>query len=229
MAALKKIEDDRPIRPSDIQVRYDAINARALEEQRKILAQEQALKKELEEIGDGSETIERYERQLEECFPTNFLHLRKQVRAGSSRRGALSAHRAGHVRALAPLHAMGMRATRLAHLPNPPTFSFHAALFALPAISARCTPSLPSTLALAAPLPHPSTHLLRTTHLLPAHTRLPAHTLPPPHTPSFHHTPSSLFPHPSLPTPLFPPLSPHPYLPAGDYLAPPGDLHDDSS
>ena len=53
VATLKKIENDRPIKPSDIQLKYDAVNARAQAEQDTILEQEKALAKELEDIGDG--------------------------------------------------------------------------------------------------------------------------------------------------------------------------------
>ena len=38
VATLKKIEDDRPIRQEDIQLKYDAVNALARAEQEKILA-----------------------------------------------------------------------------------------------------------------------------------------------------------------------------------------------
>jgi hypothetical protein len=78
VVALKKIEDDRPIKETDIAEHYRAVAARAAEEQRKIMQQESALAQELREIGDGTETIVAYAAQLEASLPSNVCTLRKQ-------------------------------------------------------------------------------------------------------------------------------------------------------
>lgn len=78
VVALKKIEQDRPIRESDIAERYQAVAARAKEEQKKIMQQESSLAQELREIGDGTEHIVAYAMRLEACLPTNVLQLRQQ-------------------------------------------------------------------------------------------------------------------------------------------------------
>ena len=78
VAALKKIEHERPIRREDIQLKYEAIAERASAEQAKILSQEGALAKELDAIGDGSETIAVYEGALEASIGTDALTLREQ-------------------------------------------------------------------------------------------------------------------------------------------------------
>ena len=78
VVALKKIEQDRPIREADIAERYAAVAARAEEEQKKIMAQEGALAQELREIGDGTETIVLYAMRLEVSLASNVLSLREQ-------------------------------------------------------------------------------------------------------------------------------------------------------
>ena len=78
VVALKKIEQDRPIREADIAERYKMVAARAEEEQKKIMAQESALAQELREIGDGTETIVLYAMRLEASLATNVLSLREQ-------------------------------------------------------------------------------------------------------------------------------------------------------
>lgn len=78
VVALKKIEQDRPIRETDIAERYSEVAERAAEEQKKIMAQEGALAQELREIGDGTETIVLYAMRLESSLASNVLSLREQ-------------------------------------------------------------------------------------------------------------------------------------------------------
>lgn len=78
VVALKKIEQDRPIRVEDIAERYKAVAARAEEEQKKIMDQESALAQELREIGDGTETVVLYAMRLEASLASNVLSLREQ-------------------------------------------------------------------------------------------------------------------------------------------------------
>lgn len=78
VVALKKIEQERPIRPADIAERHQAVAARAQVEMDKIIEQEAALARELHEIGDGSETIASYSAPLLACLETNVLSLRGQ-------------------------------------------------------------------------------------------------------------------------------------------------------
>ena len=78
VVALKKIEQERPIRTGDIAERYQAVAARAKEEQDKIMFQESSLAQELREIGDGTEHIVAYAVKLEACLPTNVCQLRQQ-------------------------------------------------------------------------------------------------------------------------------------------------------
>jgi len=78
VVALKKLEQDRPIREADLAERYSLVAARAAEEQRKIMAQEGALAAELREIGDGTETIVLYALRLESSLTSNVLSLREQ-------------------------------------------------------------------------------------------------------------------------------------------------------
>ncbi|KAL1528377.1 hypothetical protein AB1Y20_009728 [Prymnesium parvum] len=78
VAALKTIENDRPIKPHDVKLKYDAVRALAQAEQEKIHAQEKALKKELEDAGDGSETILNFEKLLAVSISTDALILRHQ-------------------------------------------------------------------------------------------------------------------------------------------------------
>lgn len=78
VVALKRIEQDRPIREADFAEHYAAVAARAEEEQRKIMAQEAALARELREIGDGTETIVVYAQELESCLASNVLTLKAQ-------------------------------------------------------------------------------------------------------------------------------------------------------
>jgi len=78
VVALKKIEQDRPIREADIAERYSEVATRAAEEQKKIMAQEGALAQELREIGDGTETIVLYAMALESSLASNVLSLREQ-------------------------------------------------------------------------------------------------------------------------------------------------------
>jgi len=76
--ALKKIEQERPIRESDIAVEYNKVAAQSRIESDKIMSQEAALARELRAIGDGTETIVAYSLRLEHCLETNVLSLRKQ-------------------------------------------------------------------------------------------------------------------------------------------------------
>jgi len=76
--ALIKIEHDRPIRTEDIKKRWEVVGAKAQDEQSKILAQEAQLARELKDIGDGSETILKYQSLLEESLPTNQCNLKAQ-------------------------------------------------------------------------------------------------------------------------------------------------------
>ena len=78
VVALKKIENDRPIRVEDIAERHAAVAARAKEEQDKIMSQEAALARELRDIGDGTESIVAYAVRLEDCLESNVLRLRTQ-------------------------------------------------------------------------------------------------------------------------------------------------------
>ena len=78
VAALNKIEHERPIRVSDIEVKYAAVAKLAAAEQAKIMRQEAQLAAELKEIGDGSETILKYEGLLEVSLATDQLHMRSQ-------------------------------------------------------------------------------------------------------------------------------------------------------
>jgi len=78
VAQLKAIEHERPIRASDIEVKYKKVAQMAAEEQGKILKQEQQLAAELKEIGDGSDTIVKYGHRIEAALPTNALDLRQQ-------------------------------------------------------------------------------------------------------------------------------------------------------
>ena len=78
VVALKKIEQDRPIREGDIVERYRAVAARAEEEQKKIMKQESDLAQELREIGDGTETVVLYAMRLEASLASNVLSLREQ-------------------------------------------------------------------------------------------------------------------------------------------------------
>lgn len=78
VVALKKIEQERPIRPADIAERHQAVAARAQVEMDKIIEQEAALARELHEIGDGSETIASYSAPLLACLETNVLSMRGQ-------------------------------------------------------------------------------------------------------------------------------------------------------
>lgn len=61
VVALRKVEEERPIRAEDIALHHAGVAARAGKEQNRIMDQEAALAKELGEIGDGSETILAYE------------------------------------------------------------------------------------------------------------------------------------------------------------------------
>ena len=78
VVALKNIEQDRPIREADIAERYAAVDARAGEEQKKIMSQEAALAQELREIGDGTEHVVAYAMRLEASLASNVLSLRQQ-------------------------------------------------------------------------------------------------------------------------------------------------------
>ena len=78
VVALKKIEQERPIRESDIAVEYNKVAAQSRIESDKIMSQEAALARELRAIGDGTETIVAYSLRLEHCLETNVLSLRKQ-------------------------------------------------------------------------------------------------------------------------------------------------------
>jgi len=78
VVALKKIEQERPIRESDIAVRYNVVAARAEEEMRKIMQQEASLAQELRAIGDGTESIVAYAQKLEASLESNVLQLRAQ-------------------------------------------------------------------------------------------------------------------------------------------------------
>ena len=75
VADLKKIEDERPIRASDIEVKQIAVAALAKEQQDKIMLQEAQLAQELKDIGDGSDTVLKFDGFLQACLPTNVLHL----------------------------------------------------------------------------------------------------------------------------------------------------------
>ena len=77
VADLKKIEDERPIRASDIAVKQRAVAALASTEQEKIMAQEKALAEELKEIGDGSDHVVKFEGMVQMCMPTSQLTLKK--------------------------------------------------------------------------------------------------------------------------------------------------------
>lgn len=78
VVALKKIEQERPIRTEDIAERYSVVAARAKEEMDKIMAQEAALARELRDIGDGTESIIAYAERLESSLGSNVLSLKAQ-------------------------------------------------------------------------------------------------------------------------------------------------------
>ena len=85
VVALKKIEleEERPIRDEDIAARYYVVAARTEEEQAKIMSQEAALARELQDIGDGTESVIAYAQRLESSLESNVLSLRKQKLLGA--------------------------------------------------------------------------------------------------------------------------------------------------
>ena len=78
VVALKKIEQERPIRESDISERYNVVAARARDEMDKIMQQEAALAKELRAIGDGTESIVAYATRLEASLESNVCSIKNQ-------------------------------------------------------------------------------------------------------------------------------------------------------
>ena len=82
VAHLKKIEDDRPIRVPDVEVKQAAVAVLAKEQQDKIMLQEAQLAQELKDIGDGGDTILDFDGFLQASLPTNVLHLQSQQLLG---------------------------------------------------------------------------------------------------------------------------------------------------
>lgn len=78
VAHLKNIENDRPIRASDIEGKLVEVEKLASAEARKIQAQEAVLTQELSDIGDGSDTVEMWVGSLKNAQATKTLMLRGQ-------------------------------------------------------------------------------------------------------------------------------------------------------
>ena len=78
VAFLKKIEDERPIRVSDIEIKQAAVALLAKKEQDDIMLKEKQLAQELKDIGDGAETVLKFDGLLAAALPTNVLQLNTQ-------------------------------------------------------------------------------------------------------------------------------------------------------
>lgn len=78
VAHLKNIENERPIRPTDIESKLLEVERSARAEARKIDAQEAVEAKELSEIGDGSESVDEWVALIHRAMETKTLVLRGQ-------------------------------------------------------------------------------------------------------------------------------------------------------
>jgi len=78
VAHLKNIENERPIRASDIESKLVEVERLASAEARKIDAQEAVLMQELSDIGDGSDTVQEWVRVLHNAQTTKTLMMRGQ-------------------------------------------------------------------------------------------------------------------------------------------------------
>jgi Leucine-rich repeat (LRR) protein len=78
VAHLKNIENERPIRQSDIESKLVEVDKLAAAEARRIEAQEALMATELHEIGDGSDSVEMWVRSIEQARANKTLVLRGQ-------------------------------------------------------------------------------------------------------------------------------------------------------
>ncbi|KAG8467351.1 hypothetical protein KFE25_000667 [Diacronema lutheri] len=78
VAHLKNIENERPVRPADIELKLGEVDKLAQAEARRIVAQEAVEADELREIGDGSESVEAWAATIKRAQASKTLVLRGQ-------------------------------------------------------------------------------------------------------------------------------------------------------